>query len=96
MKKYTILVLLMILAGLFLFGFLQEIVPSLQFIGVTTLLFGLALGAWWLTDKYYFPFIDFPAEIKNGNIAAAITLLAVFMLIGIAELCAFAVFFTLK
>lgn len=86
----------MILAGLVLFGLLQAVMPSLQFIGISTLIYGLALAAWWLTDKYYFPHIDFPQEIKNGNIAAAITMLACFMLIGIASLCAFAVFFTLK
>lgn len=96
MKKNAKLTLIMIGAGLLLFFFLQAAIPSLQFIGVSALIYGLGLGAWWLTDLFYFPFIDFPLEIKNGNVAAAVTMLACFMLIGIAMLCAFAVFFTLK
>ena len=95
-NRTGLLTVLLFIAGIALFNFLGAYFPSLHFIGVAVLLFSLSLGAFYLTDRFCFPNLDFFDEIKNGNVAASIALLAVFVLIGIAELCAFSVFFTLR
>ena len=95
-NRTGLVTIILFIIGVALFNFLAAYFPSLHFIGVAVLLYSLSLGAFYITDKYCFPNINFYDEIQKGNTAAAITLFAVYMLIGIAELCAFSVFFTLR
>lgn len=78
------------------FQMFKEYYPSLQFLGVCTMLFSCGLGAFYVTDRFVFPNISFKEEIAKGNMAVAVTFAAILGFVGICELCAFAVFFTLR
>lgn len=82
--------------GLVAFRLLKDNYPSLQFLGVMTMLVSFGLGAFYVIDRFVFPNIDFKEEIKNGNMAAVVTFAAILAFIGVCELCAFSVFFTLR
>lgn len=48
----------------------------------TTLLFtGMCVGLWWLFDKTFLRTIDTIQELKNGNVAYAVALLALAVVI---------------
>ena len=85
-----------LLLGLGAFYGLQAYEPQLQFIGVFILLLGLSIGSWYIIDRYILTKVSLQYGIKEHNTAMAITFVGYVILIGIAELCAFAVFFTLR
>jgi len=90
------LALAIVIIGLVAFYALQAIEPQLQFIGVFVLLLGLGISSWYLIDRYCFTKVSLQDEILKKNSSMAFAFLGYIILIAIAELCAFAVFFTLK
>lgn len=84
------------LIGIFAFYLLQIHFPELQFLAVIEILTALALGNWWLIDKFMFPEISLQTELKGGNYAFAIAFSAIFLALTIIELAAFTAFITLK
>lgn len=95
-SRTGILTTVVFIASLVLFKMFKEYYPSLQFLGVMTMLYSCGLGAFYVTDKYVFPNISFREQIEKGNMAVAVTFAAIFMFTGVCEMCAFAVFFTLR
>ena len=96
-KNYKgVLSFALFLIGLFAFYILQNYFPELQFLAVIEILTALALGNWWLIDKFMFPQISLQTELKEGNYAFAIAFGFMFVSLVVIELAAFATFFTLK
>lgn len=90
------LALAKVIVGIIAFYFLGAVQPQLQFVGVFILLLGLGISSWYLIDRYCFTKVSLQNEILNENSSMSIAFLGYVILIGIAELCAFAVFFTLR
>jgi lipoprotein signal peptidase len=97
LKNYKgVLSTVLFFVGLFLFYLLQRISPELQFIAIIEILTSIAIGNWWLIDRYMFPEISLQTELKDNNYAFAIAFCGIFLSLTIIELSAFSVFFTLR
>ncbi len=95
-SRTGILTVITAIIGLIAFRLLKDNYPSLQFLGVMTMLLSFGMGGYWAIDKWVLTTFSFSDEIKNGNVSAGIAFAAILLFIGICELCAFAVFFTLR
>lgn len=77
MKKYVIYIGLL---GLVLLVLLLLLVPAFAVLGETLLYIAILLSAFWIFDEKVMKEIDTIEELKKGNIAYAIFLLAIALL----------------
>ncbi len=80
-----------VLLSLILFWALIVYLPGFSAFGAALLIIGLAVGLLWAVDYFLLKNFNTLEELKDGNVAVALALVAYAILLGFAIMAAFSV-----